>query len=58
MQRDPARAQVLTRQWGEVLVELVGVSVGVGILASVAAYWSARSAMSVVSAILLEHQQA
>ncbi|PIL27853.1 hypothetical protein GSI_11007 [Ganoderma sinense ZZ0214-1] len=47
--RDPARAQALTRQWGEVLFELVGVSVGVGVLASVAAYWGAKSAMAIAS---------
>ncbi|KAI1789447.1 hypothetical protein LXA43DRAFT_974282 [Ganoderma leucocontextum] len=51
--RDPARAQVLTRQWSEVLLELVGVSVGAGILASVVAYWSVRSALSIALAILL-----
>ena len=46
VQRDPARAAELTRQWAEVLFELVGVSVGVGVFASVVAYWGARSIAS------------
>ncbi|KAM5541811.1 hypothetical protein V8D89_004540 [Ganoderma adspersum] len=55
VQRDPARAAELTRQWGAVLFELVGVSVGVGVLTSVVAYWGARSAMAIASAFVLEH---
>ena len=52
VQRDPARAQILTRQWSEVLAELVGVSAVVGLFASAAAYWSVRTAVSIVSGIL------
>ena len=48
VQRDPTRAAELTRQWAEVLFELVGVSVGVGVFASVVAYWGARSASAFV----------
>ena len=58
VQRDPARAQVLTRQWSEVLAELVGVSAAVGIFASAAAYWSVRTAVSIVSGVLAGRQRA
>nr|VWO94131.1 Swi1p [Ganoderma boninense] len=53
--RDPARAQLLTRQWREVLAELVGVSVVVGVLVSVLAYWSAKCAMAITSEFLHQY---
>ncbi|TBU29454.1 hypothetical protein BD311DRAFT_720643 [Dichomitus squalens] len=52
VQRDPVRAQVLTRQWKEVLYEMAGVSIAVGALACVALYLGAKCTLTAASILL------